>query len=132
MRNLEASKALKTLAMAYGLNVLERLSSSLDPDRLIEQAGEVLGSQLRDAAAEILQDSDSVLMQDLIDRVYGILDEERIIEVISGPLAESRSTWFKDEASDLLVEGIVDQIDQDDLLEMISQKLAERLALRSS
>jgi len=134
MENREATEALRKLALGLGMTFLERLSANLDPEQLISEANAVLGSQLREVVLEILQDPDSPHLSSLTTRIYEEIDENNVIQTIAEPLANELVKWFKEEDGgglDILVEGIVNRLDLDELNELASEKVANRMSLSS-
>ena len=121
--------ALKTVAQGLGLRLLESLSGRLNPDELIQQANTVLGGEIKEAVKEVLQDTDSASVRELIDRLFEELDEDKVISAIAKPLVTELVEWFKTDASELLANAIVDALNLDELNGLVAEKIANRVQI---
>ncbi len=130
----EQSEALAKLFMTFGMEALNQLAIGLTPERVIERVTEVLKPQMKEAILELLS-TDSVdessIGSDLVDKFYNELDNDTVIEAIARPLAESLSTWFKENSGDLVIQ-IINNLDLDDITSQVVDKIAERLRVSTS
>lgn len=128
MEPSEIRDALKKLTMGLGFKALEKLTSQLDPDKLMQQASQILGAEIKETLTEILQDPDAAPLREVIDRLYEVLDTDQVIEAIAKPLADRLAAWFKEESTEL-VNAIVQEIDLDEFGDLIAEKVASRLQI---
>lgn len=131
MQDYEIKEKLKKLANAMGIKALEVLSSQLDPDQLLQRASELLGIEVKEAVKEVLEDSDSALVEELVTRTYDGLPEEIILEAITKPLVDLLAEWFREDGLDALVEALTSKIDEDQLMDLIAEKLSGRVRISS-
>lgn len=122
--------ALGKLALAVGMNSLQRLTSELDPNVMLEKSSQILREEFRAAFLEVLGDVQSDTVQELLDRLFERLDDSEVIAAIAESLAKSLATWFQ-ENPDGLISAIVEYIDMDELTSMVADKVAERIQLGS-
>lgn len=128
MNSPDMRNALTQVALAIGMKSAERLASQLDPDIMMEQAAEMIRTELKEAFQGILGDSENSWTSDLIDRLYQDLDADQVIERIAEPLAKAMADYFKQETSEL-VDAIVNQLDFDELIEKVADKVAARVQI---
>lgn len=124
----EVRGALGQIAIAMGLKAINRLTTELDPEVMLDKAGALIGVEIKNALVEILGDEESTWASNLIDRLYESLDASEIIEKIAGPLAKAMVDYFKQETSDL-IDAIVAEIDLDALAENIAGRIAGRVQI---
>ncbi len=131
-QNPEISDSVKKLAAAFGVTLLEKLGSSLDPEQLIAEASAVFSTSLKEVILEILQDPESMILRSLMDRLYQEIDEHQVVSAISEPLANNLSVWFKEEASDLIIQGVLNSLDKEELTRQLSKRIANKMVVSSS
>jgi len=129
MEPSEFGDALKKLTMGLGLKALEKLTSQLDPDQLMQQASQALGAELKETLTEILQDPEAAPLREIIDRLYEELDADQIISAVAKPLADQLAAFFIKEETGDLVQAIADALDLDEVTELVAQKIASRVQI---
>jgi hypothetical protein len=130
MDTLDMKAALGQIALAIGMKSLERLTSQLDPDVMLQQATELIRTELKETFQGILGDEENPWAANLIDRLYQDLDASEVIDKIASPLATAMIDYFKQETSDLIA-AIIAEIDLDVISELVAEKIAAKIQIGS-
>lgn len=126
--NTEMQDALQKLVTGMGLQLVQSFTSRFDPDAMVQEASERVGVELRAAFQQVLENVDSDATQKLLDDLFQAIDLNDVIRAVAEPLAKSLADWFKEDSTDL-VEAIVNMFDTDELMELVAQKIADRIQI---
>lgn len=126
--NTEMQDALKTLLAGMGLQLVQSFTSRFDSDAMVQEASERVGIELKAAFQAVLENTDSDATQKLLDDLFQAIELDDVIRAVAEPLAKSLADWFKEDSGDL-IEAIVSMFDTDELMELVAQKIADRIQI---